>query len=637
MDLCLGCMNKKGEEDVCLNCGWVDGTMPDSPLFLVPGTILQSKYLIGRVLGQGGFGITYLGWDMFLGLKLAIKEYFPQQLASRAAGHSIVSAYSGSLGGQYEYGLDKFLQEARTLAQFEEQPGIVSVRDYFQANGTAYIVMGYIEGITFKNYLVNHSGKLSFDETMKIISPILDALREVHSANILHRDISPDNIYINRSGQVILIDFGAARQAISEKGHSLSVILKPGYTPEEQYRSSGVQGPWTDLYALAATIYRAITGIMPPESLDRLVNDTIEAPSVLGAEISEHEEKALLKALAVRAEERYRSIDEFSEALKQVNVSSESEEEVKPVMTDLSPLDSEPDGLVTDPVISETEDAGLVLDTKGTGKRLPVLLGSAVLLLALAGAAYYFFSQPAKDILTAGLDRELEIVETVSGDPDSATNSDQGEERVENAVDRSESGRDQLIYDENDDMPFSPDFDPPATVVDNFIGATLLSRYGSGFDYDYAKELMTRAFAARFTSSEFIPRIYGIHDGPTDYVIISEEITGSAALVTVHGYWDLVIGRQWDFSLTRLNDRWLISAIKALPGPQEDESFTEDGNYVIVDVSILRLRDGPGTEYEIIGRLDRGTKLEVFDFLGEWLFVITPGGDLGWVHSDYVR
>jgi len=630
-------MDKKGDDVVCLNCGWVDGTMPDSPLFLIPGTVLQGKYLIGRVLGQGGFGITYLGWDMFLGLKLAIKEYFPQQLASRAAGHSIVSAYSGSLGGQYEYGLDKFLQEARTLAQFEEHPGIVSVRDYFQDNGTAYIVMGYIEGITFKNYLADHSGKLTFAETMKILSPILDALREVHSANILHRDISPDNIYINRSGQVVLIDFGAARQAISEKGHSLSVILKPGYTPEEQYRSSGVQGPWTDLYALAATIYRAITGTMPPESLDRMVNDTIEAPSVLGAEIAGYEEKVLLKALAVRAEERYRSIEEFSDAFKQGHILSESEDEVKPLKTDSVPVESEPTGFVAAPVFSEPEDAKRVLPAKGKAKRLPIILGSALLLLALSGAAYSFFSQPAKDILTAGLDRALEIGETVLEDPDSAVNSDQGEEGTANGADQAESGQDQTIFDEHDDTPFSPVVDPPATVVDNFIGATLLNRYGSGFDYDYAKELMTRAFAARFTSSEFIPRIYGFHDGPTDYVIISEDITGSGALVTVHGYWDLTIGRQWDFSLTQQNDRWLISAIKALPGPQEEESFVEDRNYVIVDVSVLRLRQGPGTDYEIIGRLDRGTKLEVIDFSEEWLLVITPDGDSGWVHSGYVR
>ncbi|MDZ4132357.1 MAG: hypothetical protein U1E11_04400, partial [Dethiobacteria bacterium] len=134
--LCMGCMRERLEgEETCSNCGYLEGTAPDSPLYLPPRTILEGKYLIGRVLGQGGFGITYLAWDINLNIKLAIKEYFPQDLASRAAGHSQVSAYAGSMGSQYEYGLDKFLQEARTLAQFEGHPNIVSVRDFFKANG----------------------------------------------------------------------------------------------------------------------------------------------------------------------------------------------------------------------------------------------------------------------------------------------------------------------------------------------------------------------------------------------------------------------------------------------------------------------------------------------------------------------
>ena len=149
-------MKEKAEgETVCSFCNYIAGTAPESPLFLAPGTILENKYLIGRVLGQGGFGITYLAWDINLNVKLAIKEYFPQELASRAAGYSQVSPYTGSMGSQYDYGLDKFLQEARTLAQFEGHPNIVSVRDFFQANGTAYFVMSYVEGITVKDHLAN--------------------------------------------------------------------------------------------------------------------------------------------------------------------------------------------------------------------------------------------------------------------------------------------------------------------------------------------------------------------------------------------------------------------------------------------------------------------------------------------------
>ncbi len=314
--LCMGCMAAKTDDRAeCPICGYVEGTAPDSPLYLPPRTILESKYLVGRVLGQGGFGITYLAWDVNLSIKLAIKEYFPQDLASRAAGHSQVSAYSGSQGSQYEYGLDKFLQEARTLAQFEGHPNIVSVRDFFKANGTAYFVMSYVEGITVKDHLANSGGVLPVDQARGIIMPVLDALKEVHSVKILHRDISPDNIYINNKGQVILIDFGAARQAIGEKGRSLSIILKPGYAPEEQYRSKGVQGPWTDIYAVGATLYHLITGQQPPEALERLVEDGIVPPVQLGAALSDAEENAILKALSVKAADRYQNVSEFQAGL----------------------------------------------------------------------------------------------------------------------------------------------------------------------------------------------------------------------------------------------------------------------------------------------------------------------------------
>jgi serine/threonine protein kinase len=314
--ICSGCMQEKGDVAECPFCGWVDGLEEPAPQHLKPGTLLQGKYLIGRVLGQGGFGVTYLGLDINLKLKLAIKEYLPQDLATRNAGNTQVSVFtSSSYRDQFEYGLEKFLQEAQTLAQFEGHPNIVSVRDFFRENDTAYIVMSYVEGITLKEHLALSGNKLNTRQALSIISPVLDALSEVHAVNILHRDISTDNIFINQKGQVILIDFGAARQAISDKGRSLSIILKPGYTPEEQYRSKGVQGPWTDIYAVGVTLYRMLTGQMPPESLDRLAEDNLVPPSQLGVEISADEEAALLKALAVKAENRFQSARDFQMAL----------------------------------------------------------------------------------------------------------------------------------------------------------------------------------------------------------------------------------------------------------------------------------------------------------------------------------
>jgi serine/threonine protein kinase len=313
--LCMGCMEDRGHGAVCPHCGWVNGTYPESALHLPPGTILVDKYLLGRVLGQGGFGITYLAWDIYLDRKLAVKEFFPRDLCYRETGNIFVSIYSGTESSQYYYGLDKFLDEGKTLAKFDGHPNIVSVRDFFKANDTAYLAMNYLEGATLFHYLSAKGERISYSEALQIIMPVLDALRAVHEAGLLHRDISPDNIMITTKGRVVILDFGAARHAIGEKGKNYSVILKPGYAPEEQYRSNGLQGPWTDLYAVAATIYRSLTGHMPPESLDRLSDDTLIAPSAYGVSIPMAQEGAILKAMAVKAENRYQSVDQFQQAL----------------------------------------------------------------------------------------------------------------------------------------------------------------------------------------------------------------------------------------------------------------------------------------------------------------------------------
>ncbi len=317
-ELCMGCMGDRRGQDECPECGWLAGTLPDSEHHLTPGVILMEKFLIGRVLGQGGFGVTYMARDINLQVKLAIKEYLPVGLATRSSGQSRVSSYTSGLEDQFQYGLERFLEEARNLAQFENHPNIVTVRDYFRANGTAYMVMSYIEGLTLKDYLQRTvDGTLSFERAVDIMMPVMDALREVHGRNLLHRDISPDNIYIDHNGRVILIDFGAARQYAKEKSSSLSIILKPGYAPEEQYRSKGKQGPWSDVYAVAATFFHLITGQVPPDALDRLEEDVLIKPSHLAADINVRQEKVLIKAMAVRAGDRYQSIAAFQKAVMQ--------------------------------------------------------------------------------------------------------------------------------------------------------------------------------------------------------------------------------------------------------------------------------------------------------------------------------
>ncbi len=314
-ELCFGCLEPKNSELTCQYCGYVEGTERESVLHLQPGTFLEDRYLLGRVLGQGGFGITYLAWDMKLNIKLAIKEYLPQQLAYRTGTDYNINIYKRSLFNEFNYGLNKFMDEARTLARFNEHPNIVTIHDYFEANNTAYLVMNFHNGITLQNYLERKGGRILIEEALSIFMPVLDALKEVHTYGILHRDISPDNLLIDRNGRVILIDFGAARQAMSQKSHSFSVIMKPGYSPEEQYRRKGEQGPWSDIYALAASFYRSITGMMPPEALDRLAGDTLIPPSALGINIDKNLEQSILKALAVKSENRYQTANEFLEIL----------------------------------------------------------------------------------------------------------------------------------------------------------------------------------------------------------------------------------------------------------------------------------------------------------------------------------
>lgn len=314
-DLCFGCMFNKGSLEVCPQCGWVDGTKQESPQHLPPGTVLQNKYVIGKVLGQGGFGITYIGWDLHLDMKLAIKEYMPKDFATRSTGQQDVTCFTGDYKSHFDHGMKKFIEEAKILAKYSNHAGIVPVRDYFEENNTAYLVMYYLEGIDLKRYLEQLGGKLPYEQAIHILMPVMDALKEIHKDGLLHRDISPDNIYVTTEGEIKLLDFGAARHAFHDHNRSLSVILKPGYAPEEQYRTKGRQGPWTDIYAVAATFYKMIVGQIPPESLDRLEVDTLIRPSNLGITLPSYVENALMKALSVKGQDRFQTIEEFQQSL----------------------------------------------------------------------------------------------------------------------------------------------------------------------------------------------------------------------------------------------------------------------------------------------------------------------------------
>lgn len=310
--VCYGCFAEKEPGIPCPRCGFNEND--EQPYLALPlGTILNGRYLVGKVLGIGGFGITYLGYDLTLEIKVAIKEYMPSALATRHPDHYSV-ALTGRVEEDYQYGMERFLDEAKILAKLQNTPHIVSVQNYFKENGTAYFVMEYIDGMSLKAYLAKNGDKIPYNQAIAILQPIMEALVQVHALNLLHRDISPDNIYITSKGESRLLDFGAARFALGD-GKSVSVILKHGYAPEEQYSSHGNQGPWTDVYAMGATLYRCITGQLPPDSVERIHGDTMKRPSELGFRIPANVENAIMKALAVKTEDRFPNMEAFIGAL----------------------------------------------------------------------------------------------------------------------------------------------------------------------------------------------------------------------------------------------------------------------------------------------------------------------------------
>jgi len=276
------------------------------------------------VLGVGGFGVTYLAWDAHLEKPVAIKEYMPGELAARVEGGT---AGGGTAGGavvplsaereaDYRWGLERFLQEARTLARFEH-PSIVRVLRYFESNGTAYMVMDYERGDPLK-IVLQHKPQPPEAELKRLVTPLRDGLGVVHGGGFLHRDIKPDNIVVRANGQPVLIDFGAARNAIGGNTRNLTAVLTPGYAPLEQYSGEGKQGPWTDLYAMGGVLYRAVIGKPPPDAVARLRGDSV-AQELAGARgrYSAPFLNAIGAALAMDERKRPQSVADWQRALLQ--------------------------------------------------------------------------------------------------------------------------------------------------------------------------------------------------------------------------------------------------------------------------------------------------------------------------------
>ncbi len=313
VEYCLNCFQALEGEKICPACGFKENVKERLPQYLEANAVIKQRYRIGRIVGQGGFGITYKAYDQELQRIVAIKEYYPAEIVQRIQGRNTVSPYRQSeMPGQFQHGKEKFLEEARTLAKFSDFPGIVRLYDCFEENGTAYIVMQFLEGIDLAAYLEGKGGRISCEEAKQILLPVVDALKEVHRTGMIHRDISPQNIFITTAGQIKVIDFGAARAAMLGEEKSRSILLKPGYAPEEQYRTHGNQGPWTDVYALTATLYRMVTGLLPPDALERLHGgEELQLPEELSPEVR----FVIQKGMAIRAGDRFMDMAALQAAL----------------------------------------------------------------------------------------------------------------------------------------------------------------------------------------------------------------------------------------------------------------------------------------------------------------------------------
>ena len=267
-------------ETFCSECGRPYGSVETEPFALKPGTILDGKYLVGEMLGQGGFGITYIGFDLLLEQKVAIKEYYPMStgMVSRENSTTVVWSSAVMQKSGMEKGFDSFLKEARKMAKLGGIPGVVGVKSVFIQNETAYIVMDFIEGETLLKKL-QREGPMDYGTCISLMTPIMQALAEVHKHGIIHRDISPDNIMVQSDGRLILLDLGAAKdldiQGKDGNVQSSQMVAKHGFSPVEQYGQAGKIGPWTDVYAMAATIYYCCTGVLPPSATDRMIEDTL--------------------------------------------------------------------------------------------------------------------------------------------------------------------------------------------------------------------------------------------------------------------------------------------------------------------------------------------------------------------------
>lgn len=323
---CPSCFDKNWNESHCSICGYKPREHREG-IFLSVGTILHDgEYIIGKVLGRpGGFGITYLAWDTRLDLKVAIKEYLPLQIAGRAINGKSITVHTEEYIEGFKFGLEKFLEEAKILAHFRHS-NVVRVMNFFRENGTAYMVMDYLEGQSLGEYL-EKIGRINGPDAVAMFAPVLDGVAHIHSRNFIHRDIKPSNIYLTNEGQLILLDFGSARQAFCDRSQSMTTIVTPGFAPWEQYHRKGKQGPWTDVYACAATLYAMVTGQAPTDGTERIIEDDLASVESIVKDIDKNLAESIRRGLSVNPEERPQTAGEFQKMLLSGQVNEKNQVE----------------------------------------------------------------------------------------------------------------------------------------------------------------------------------------------------------------------------------------------------------------------------------------------------------------------
>ena len=320
---CLHCGLRRARPQGCNSCGpSAPGISPEQePFALRPGVVLKDQYQVGRVLGQGGFGITYIGIDLNLGMRVAIKEHMPRQLASRLPGGRDVAPLTRSETASFAETVERFAEEGAAIARLGEHPNIVQVLSFFRENQTAYLVMRYLDGQSLEDLLLAQpGGAIPEADAIRIGQEVLEGLTAVHREGLVHRDIKPANLFITSTGRVKLLDFGSARDAVRQAG-VMTRMWTEGYAPLEQQRVGGQVGAWSDLYAVGATLYRALTGQDPPDATSErsapLNPVPLRPPSDYG--ISQELSAVVCKALALSPDERYADAAEMQAALLQLS------------------------------------------------------------------------------------------------------------------------------------------------------------------------------------------------------------------------------------------------------------------------------------------------------------------------------